>query len=254
MTLAQFKEFIGNAFSSGGANAPASTFLQDAFNFLTIMLDGTLAFAGAVRSSSATGGMGYATGAGGAVSQATFALAGVAIAGTAGQFTCTASTQPLVVGGKVILSGTYGGTGSITGYSNPTTYYIITTNGSTTFTLSATAGGSAITTTIGTPTGITYTVATKSAGVTLNKVSGGITLLTGSMAANSNVTFILTNSNIAATDVVVPSIQSGASTGLYRASTTATGAGTCSITVDNIGAAAAEAVVVNFAIIKAVAA
>ena len=84
-------------------------------------------------------------------------LAGVAITGTAGQFSTTSPTL-LEVGLTVTISGTAGGTGSITGYSNPTTYHIISTNGSTTFTLSATAGGAAIATTAGTPTGLTYTL------------------------------------------------------------------------------------------------
>lgn len=82
-------------------------------------------------------------------------LSTVVITGTAGQFSC-ASTS-LAVGQAIKISGTFGGTGSITGYTDPKTYYIIATNGTTTFTLSATAGGSAITTTAGTPTGLTYT-------------------------------------------------------------------------------------------------
>lgn len=85
-------------------------------------------------------------------------LSGVAITGTAGQFSCTASTTTLVVGQAVVISGIFAGTGSITGYTNPSSYYIITTNGSTTFTLSATKGGAAITTTAGTPTGLTYSL------------------------------------------------------------------------------------------------
>lgn len=100
--------------------------------------------------------------AGGAVGTAvvggsTFTLAGVAITGTAGQFSCTASSQALVVDQTVTIAGTYGGTGSITGYANPTTYLISATNGSTTFTLK-TLAGVAIVTTAGTPTGLTYTV------------------------------------------------------------------------------------------------
>jgi hypothetical protein len=87
-------------------------------------------------------------------------LTGVIITGIAGQFSCTASSVTLVIGQSLTLSGTYGGTGSITGYVNPTTYYIITTNGSTTFTLSTTAGGSGVVTTAGTPTGLTYTLST----------------------------------------------------------------------------------------------
>lgn len=82
-------------------------------------------------------------------------LSTVVITGTAGQFSC--ATTSLSVGQAIKISGTFGGTGSITGYTDPTTYYIIATNGTTTFTLSATSGGSAITTTAGTPTGLTYT-------------------------------------------------------------------------------------------------
>jgi hypothetical protein len=81
-------------------------------------------------------------------------LSSVTITGTGGQFQCSSTT--LVVGMQVVISGTYGGTGSITGYTNPKTYYIKTTNGSTTFTLSDTPGGTALTTTAGTPTGLTY--------------------------------------------------------------------------------------------------
>ena len=87
-------------------------------------------------------------------------LSGVVITGTVGQFSCTASSVTLAIGQSLTLSGTYGGTGSITGYTNPTTYYIIATNGSTTFTLSTTAGGSGVATTAGTPTGLTYTLST----------------------------------------------------------------------------------------------
>ncbi|CAB4135412.1 Pectate lyase superfamily protein [uncultured Caudovirales phage] len=84
------------------------------------------------------------------------ALASVVITGTAGQFSCTAAT--LQIGMQLNISGTFGGTGSITGYTNPKSYYVIATNGTTTFTLSATAGGAAITTTVGTPTGLTYLI------------------------------------------------------------------------------------------------
>jgi hypothetical protein len=83
-------------------------------------------------------------------------LATVIITGTAGQFSCTATN--LTVGMAVTISGTFGGTGSITGYTNPKTYYIIATNNTTTFTLSETLGGAAIVTTAGTPTGLTYTI------------------------------------------------------------------------------------------------
>jgi hypothetical protein len=83
-------------------------------------------------------------------------LSTVVITGTAGEFSCASTT--LIVGMAVTIVGTFGGTGSITGYTNPKTYYIIATNGTTTFQLSATLGGAAIVTTAGTPTGLTYTI------------------------------------------------------------------------------------------------
>ena len=86
-------------------------------------------------------------------------LTGVSIVGTAGQFSCTASSSTLYVGQPLTISGTLGGTGSIVGYSNPTTYYIIATNGSTTFQLSTTLAGTGVTTTTGTPSGLTYNAA-----------------------------------------------------------------------------------------------
>jgi hypothetical protein len=77
-----------------------------------------------------------------------------AISGTAGQFTGTVTG--LVVGQYLTISGTFGGTGSITGYANPTTYYVSATDGATSFTLQ-TPQRAAIVTTVGTPTGLTYT-------------------------------------------------------------------------------------------------
>jgi len=85
-------------------------------------------------------------------------LSSVSITGTAGQFSCGASPATLFVGMTLQISGVLSGTGTIFGYTNPKIYYVIATNGTTTFTLSATSGGSAITTTSGTPTGLTYTL------------------------------------------------------------------------------------------------
>jgi hypothetical protein len=83
----------------------------------------------------------------------TATLATVTITGVAGNFSCTATT--LAVGNTVTISGTFGGTGSITGYANPTSYLISDTNGTTTFQLT-TLSGAAVVTTAGTPTGLTY--------------------------------------------------------------------------------------------------
>ena len=81
-------------------------------------------------------------------------VTGISATNTAGAFSCTATT--LQVGWQMTFYGTLGGTGSISGYSNPTTYAISATNGSTTFTLT-TQAGAAITTTVGTITGGTVT-------------------------------------------------------------------------------------------------
>jgi hypothetical protein len=55
-----------------------------------------------------------------------------------------------------VVSGTL--SGSATGIVSGFTYYIIATDGTSTFTLSATPGGTALTTTAGTTTGLTFTV------------------------------------------------------------------------------------------------
>ena len=82
-------------------------------------------------------------------------LGSVAVTGIAGQCSCT-STSGLFIGQTVSVTGT--STGSATGITSGTTYYIIATNYSTTFTLSATSGGGAIVTTAGTTTGLVFTI------------------------------------------------------------------------------------------------
>lgn len=111
------------------------------------------------------------------------ALASVAVTGTAGQCSCTA-TSGLYVGQAVVVSGTL--SGSATGISTGLTYYIIATDGTTTFTLSATSGGTAITTTAGTTTGLVFTVQ-QFTGVT----SGSTYYIT---ATNGTSTFTLSSS------------------------------------------------------------
>jgi hypothetical protein len=114
-------------------------------------------------------------------------LTGVTITGTAGQFSCALSGVTLTVGQQIVISGTFGGTGSITGYTNPTTYFITATNGSTTFTLSTSIGGTAVVTTAGTPTGLTYTAAPS-----MSKVG----LFTAVGTTNGTTTFTLSAANV----------------------------------------------------------
>jgi len=101
--------------------------------------------------------------------------------------------------------------------------------------------------------GGTVTQATsKSTAVTLNKKCGTVTLNNAALAADAIVTFTLTNSTIAATDVVVLNHASAGTAGKYALNAQAA-AGSASINVTNISAGSlSEAIVVRFAVVKAV--
>lgn len=136
--------------------------------------------------------------------QATTSLSGVSITGTGGEFATSASI--LSIGQTITISGTLGGTGSITGYSSPKTYKISTTNGSTTFTL-VNLDGSAIVTTAGTPTGLTYTTNTANEITNISRMAGqNISMGTGVRDAGTQRVTIATN------DVVPISDNSGSLT------------------------------------------
>jgi len=87
-------------------------------------------------------------------------LSGVAVTGNAGTFGC-ANTN-IGLGELINVSGTLTGNATISGYSNPTTYYVVATNGVNTFTLSTTEGGANITTAAGTTTGLTFATSSSS--------------------------------------------------------------------------------------------
>jgi len=94
----------------------------------------------------------------------------------------------------------------------------------------------------------------KSTGVTLNAMCGTITMNNANLATVTSVAFTLTNSYIAANDVVVVSIKSGATTNSYLVGVQAVAAGSCSINVYNLsGGTLGEALVLNFAVIRGVA-
>jgi hypothetical protein len=93
----------------------------------------------------------------------------------------------------------------------------------------------------------------KSTGVTLNQPCGQITTNDASLAGGAEVSFVVTNSVVAATDVVVACVQSGATTGTYIASISAVAAGSFTTTVSNLGTTAGEALVLNFVVIKSAA-
>lgn len=145
---------------------------------------------------------------------------------------CTASGEPgtwTALGGGAISPTNVAASGAITSSS-------------------ATAG-------VGYATGAggTVTQATsKATGVTLSKATGQITMNAASLAASTVVSFVLTNTAIAATDLVVLNHVSGGTAGAYTLNARAA-AGSATIDVRNATAGAlAEAIVIGFAVVKAV--
>ena len=104
--------------------------------------------------------------------------------------------------------------------------------------------------------GSTQTQSTsKSTGVTLNNICGQITMNGAALGATTSVSFTFTNSTIASTDVVIVNIASAATTNTYLLTVDSVAAGSCRIHLRNISATSrSEALVLNFAVIKAVAA
>lgn len=124
-------------------------------------------------------------------------------------------------------------------------------------TLDVRAGGFTAAGTIGvgyrTGAGGTVTQLTsKSTGVTLNKTTGQITLNGAALAADTTVSFTLTNSTIASGDIMVMNHISTGTAGAYLLNAQC-GSGTASVNVRNITAGSlSEAIVIAFAVIKAV--
>jgi hypothetical protein len=112
--------------------------------------------------------------------------------------------------------------------------------------------------TSGTPTGGTVTQATnRTTGVTINRISGQITTNTASLAAEATAVFTVTNSFVSATDVVIINQASGSNGGGTVIEVVAVANGSFNIAVqnNNVAAGTAEtgAIVINFAVFKAVA-
>ena len=132
--------------------------------------------------------------------------------------------------------------GNVTGNVSATT---VTATGAITSTGTAGVGYS-------TGAGGAVTQATsRTTGVTLNKTTGAITLVSAAGSATA-ATFTVTNSTVAATDVIILNQKSG--TDLYDLKVTAVAAGSFNITFNTTGGTTTEQPVFNFAVIKAVAA
>jgi hypothetical protein len=142
-------------------------------------------------------------------------------------------------------------------------------NGSSKATLSTTAlavtGGVTATTAItssGATSGLGYATGAggtvtqstnKSTGVTLNKVCGEITMNGAALAASTTVSFVLTNSAIAAGDTIILNHVTTGTFGAYTLNAHGFGAGSCTIDVRNVSLGSlSEAIVIRYAVIKAV--
>lgn len=99
--------------------------------------------------------------------------------------------------------------------------------------------------------GVVTQATSRTTGVTLDKTSGAITLFSAAGSATA-ATFTVTNSTVAATDVIILNQKSG--TDLYDLMVTAVAAGSFNISFRTTGGTTTEAPVLNFAVIKGVAA
>lgn len=145
----------------------------------------------------------------GTASLSSVTLSSLTVSGTASLSTATVST--------VTVSGTWRATSPTTGFG------------------------------YGAGSGSTSTQLTnKTTSVTINAVSGQITLNSYSMSAGTTASFVVTNSAVAATDVIITNINSAS----YSARAFA-GTGTALFTVHNQSAVtASDAAVINFAILR----
>ena len=98
--------------------------------------------------------------------------------------------------------------------------------------------------------GVVTQATDKSTGVTLNKSAGRITMNAASLAANTAVSFTLTNNLISTNDTIIVCISGGGTAAAYTTYISSLAAGSAVVTLRNLtGGALAEAVIINYAII-----
>lgn len=103
--------------------------------------------------------------------------------------------------------------------------------------------------------GVVTQITSKATGVTLNKLCGAITTHDATLNAAAEVSFLVTNALCRIADVPVVALRSGGTASAYVVGVTAVANGSFTITLGNTSAGnLGEALVLNFAIIKAVAA
>lgn len=95
----------------------------------------------------------------------------------------------------------------------------------------------------------------KATGVALNKLNGTIVTDAANLNAGAEVSFTVANTTVVAGDVIIVNHASGGTGGAYAVEANTIGANTFNITISNLSAGnLAEALTLNFAVIKAVSA
>jgi len=179
---------------------------------------------------------------------------------TSGNISACTSTSMILT--TPVLSGPALGTvasGNISNCLSTSMVMVTPVIGAATGTSLSTTGNQVITGTgkqgYATGSGGTITQGTsKATGVALSKSTGQITLDGAALAASTTVSFILTNTVIEAGDILIMNHISGGTAGSYLLNAQSA-AGSASINVRNISLGSlSEAIVIAFAVIKAVAA
>jgi hypothetical protein len=219
-------------------------------NFTTLAASSTvsgLGFSTYLASPPAIGGTAAAAG--------TFtALTGTSLTATGTiAINTTSNNQSYTTSGTATITMTSGGTGYIDniaiGFTTASTGKFTTLVGTTSVLTSGTGG-------IGYSTGAGGSVVqgtSRTTSVTLNKPTGQITMISGSIPANTTQSFVLTNSCISSTDIVHVQHISAGTLGLYSI-TAAPGNGSATIYLrNNTGSATpTEAPQLQFVVVKAV--
>lgn len=230
-----------------GTGASAST----AGTVLRGTATGTSAWGAVVLTTDVTGTLPVANGGTGITSLGTnvATFLGTALGSSVATFLATPSSANLATA----VTDETGSGGALVFASSPTITGTLNVTGAIAATTTITSAGA--TSGIGYAAGAGGTVTqitSKSTGVTLSKVSGAITMNNAALAAGTIVSFVLTNTAIAATDVLILNHISGGTPGSYTLNARAA-AGSATIDVrNNTAGSLSEAIVIQFVVIKAV--
>jgi hypothetical protein len=236
-------------------NAGTATALQNSRSIYGNPFNGTADLAQIIASTFGGTGNGFTKFTGPATSEKTFTLpnASSTIAVTSNDLSVFASTTSSQIKGVISDETGSGALAFATSPSLITPDIGVATGTSLAATGAITSSGTAG---IGYATGAggAVTQATsKSTGVTLNKICGTITMNNAALAAATIVTFTVTNSTVAATDVIYVQHDNTGTTGAYTISANTSAAGSFKISVrNNTAGSLSEAIVLRYVVIKAV--